>query len=99
MSAAARAGDNTLHGSPLGPGLGSANVIIGGMPAWRALVDLHACPASDGPTKPHGTGSVKVGSSKVRINNYPATREGDSIVEVGASNTITSGCSRVQIGG
>ena len=42
MSAAARAGDNTLHGSPLGPGLGSANVIIGGMPAWRALVDLHA---------------------------------------------------------
>ena len=36
MPAAARVGDNKQHGSPLGPGPGSTNVLIGGMPAWRS---------------------------------------------------------------
>jgi len=34
---AARVGDNTAHGAPLFPGLGSLNVLIGGMPAWRGI--------------------------------------------------------------
>ncbi|MDB6077316.1 MAG: motif protein [Akkermansiaceae bacterium] len=34
---AARVSDSTAHGSPLAPGPGSANVFIGGMPAWRGI--------------------------------------------------------------
>jgi uncharacterized Zn-binding protein involved in type VI secretion len=44
MPPAARVGDQTSHGTPLGPGPGSVNVLIGGMPAWRATADFHACP-------------------------------------------------------
>jgi uncharacterized Zn-binding protein involved in type VI secretion len=38
---AARAGDPMTHGVPLGPGPGSADVLIGLRPAWR-LGDLHS---------------------------------------------------------
>ena len=48
-ASAARVGDTTSHGSPLGPGPGSLTVMIGGMPAWRASMDTHLCPLSDGP--------------------------------------------------
>jgi hypothetical protein len=41
MPAAARVGDMTSHGTPLGAGPGSSNVLIGGMPAWRATTDMH----------------------------------------------------------
>lgn len=34
---AARLGDMTAHGSPLSPGTGSPNVLIGKRPAWRGL--------------------------------------------------------------
>ncbi len=34
---AARVSDPTAHGSPLSPGPGAFNVIIGGKPAWRGL--------------------------------------------------------------
>ena len=34
---AARLGDMTAHGSPLSPGPGSPNVLIGKKPAWRGL--------------------------------------------------------------
>jgi uncharacterized Zn-binding protein involved in type VI secretion len=37
MPFAARVGDTTGHGVPLSPGPGSPTVLIGGMPAWRAL--------------------------------------------------------------
>jgi uncharacterized Zn-binding protein involved in type VI secretion len=37
MPFAARVGDTTGHGTPLGPGPGSPTVMIGKMPAWRAL--------------------------------------------------------------
>jgi hypothetical protein len=40
---AARVGDPTTHGIPLGPGPKSADVLIGGRPTWR-LGDLHSCP-------------------------------------------------------
>jgi uncharacterized Zn-binding protein involved in type VI secretion len=101
MPAAARLGDTTSHGSPLtpqSPGMGSPNVMIGGQPAWRATTDVHVCPLSDGP-KPHVGGMVAKGSLTVLINNFPAARQGDQIVEAGAPNTIMAGCLTVSIGG
>src|SRR5215470_3508318 len=98
MPPAARAGDLTSHGSPLAPGIGSPTVQIGGQPAWRATADMSTCPLSDGP-KPHVGGVVLKGSTKVFINNLPAARQGDMIVEAGPSNSIAAGFLKVQIAG
>jgi uncharacterized Zn-binding protein involved in type VI secretion len=98
MPAAARAGDNTSHGSQLPPTSGSANVWIEGRPAWRALVDTHVCPLSDG-AKAHVGGVVTKGSSKVFINGLPAARQGDQIIEGGPANSISGGSLKVDIGG
>lgn len=97
MAPAARVGDMTSHGTPLGPGPGSPNVLIGGMPAWRATVDLHNCPLSSGPV-PHVGGVVVAGSVTVLINNLPAARQGDIVTEIGPPNTIVMGCPTVLIG-
>ncbi len=97
MPPAARVGDLTAHGTPLGPGPGSSKVMIGGQPAWRALTDTHSCPLTS--PNPHGGGTVLQGSSKVMIGGMPAARMGDIIVEGGPSNTITAGSTKVQIGG
>jgi len=97
MPLAARVGDQTSHGTPLSPGPGSVNVLIGGMPAWRATADFHACPLVTG-TVPHVGGVVAMGSATVLINNLPAARQGDMIVESGPPNTIAVGCPTVLIG-
>jgi len=97
MPLAARVGDQTSHGTPLGPGPGSVNVLIGGMPAWRATADFHACPLVTG-TVPHVGGTVLIGSTTVLINNLPAVRQGDIITENGPPNTIAVGCPTVLIG-
>lgn len=94
---AARLGDQTSHGTPLAPGIGSVNVLIGNKPAWRATADFHACPLVDG-VKPHVGGVVAVGSLSVLINGLPAARQGDQIVEVGAPNAILLGEPTVLIG-
>jgi uncharacterized Zn-binding protein involved in type VI secretion len=94
---AARLGDQTSHGTPLAPGIGSVNVLIGNKPAWRAVADFHACPLVDG-VKPHVGGVVAVGSTSVLINGLPAARQGDQIVEVGAPNAILLGEPTVLIG-
>lgn len=94
---AARLGDTTSHGTPLGPGPGSATVLIGGLPAWRALSDTHVCPLSDGP-KPHVGGIVAMGSLTVLIGGLPAARQGDMVVEAGAPNSILLGAPTVLIG-
>lgn len=93
---AARVGDTTSHGTPLGPGPGCPTVMIAGMPAWR-VGDTHACPLSDGP-KPHVGGMVAMGSVSVTIAGMPAARAGDSIVEAGAPNAIAAGAPTVLIG-
>jgi uncharacterized Zn-binding protein involved in type VI secretion len=99
MGLAARVGDPTSHGSPLAPGIGSLNVLIGGQPAWRALADTHACPLSNGP-QPHVGGVVAKGSMTVLINNMPAARQGDTVMEGGGGpNAIVGGCPTVLIGG
>lgn len=95
MPPAARVSDMTAHGSPL-TGVGSSNVLIGGLPAWRATADIHTCPLTS--LVPHVGGVVQLGSTSVLINNLPAARMGDVIIESGPPNTITSGCSTVIIG-
>lgn len=97
MPPAARVGDQTRHGTPLGPGPGSTNVFIGGLPAWRAGSDFHSCPLFTGPV-PHAGGTVLLGSTTVFINNLPAARQGDAIVESGPPNTIAAGAPNVIIG-
>jgi uncharacterized Zn-binding protein involved in type VI secretion len=98
MPPAATVGDLTAHGSPLAPGPGSVNVLIGGKPAWRVGADFHNCPLSDG-LKPHVGGIVATGSLTVLINGAPAARMGDMIVEPGIPNVISSGVPTVLIGG
>jgi len=45
MGKPAAVADPAAHGSPLSPGL-AANVLIENKPAWKAIVDQHACPPS-----------------------------------------------------
>jgi len=97
MPPAARVGDSTSHGTPLSPGPGSADVLISGMPAWRATADFHVCPLVSG-VVPHVGGVVAMGSATVLINNLPAARQGDIIVESGPPNSIVMGCPTVVIG-
>jgi uncharacterized Zn-binding protein involved in type VI secretion len=102
MPPAARVTDATTHGAPLSPGPGSANVLIGNLPAWRALIDQHACPAVS-VSGADGVGMVMMGSPTVLINNMMACRLGDIVVEVpglamGPANPIIMGEMTVMIG-
>ncbi len=97
MPPAARMNDVTSHGTPLAPGPASPNVFIGGMPAWRAAADFHACPLVTG-VVPHVGGVVAVGSATVLINNLPAARQGDMVTESGPPNSIAMGEMTVIIG-
>jgi uncharacterized Zn-binding protein involved in type VI secretion len=65
----------------LAPGPGSVNVLIGGLPAWRAIIDQHACPAVS-ISGADGVGMVVMGSPTVLINNMMACRLGDIVVEI-----------------
>ncbi len=94
---AARVGDLTSHGTPLGPGPGCPTVLIGSQPAWRATADVHACPLLNG-IVPHVGGVVAVGSMTVLIGALPAARATDIIVEAGGPNPIAAGCMTVLIG-
>ncbi len=103
MPPAARVGDETAHGTPLFPGIGSVDVLIGGQPAWRAEIDQHACPMVDPVLGPDGVGNVMMGSPTVLINGMMACRLGDIIEEkpglaLGPVNAIVMGCPTVIIG-
>jgi uncharacterized Zn-binding protein involved in type VI secretion len=97
MPPAARMGDTTSHGTPLGPGPGCPTVLIGGMPAWRAAADFHACPLVTG-VVPHVGGVVAMGSATVLIGGLPAARVGDMVVESGPPNSIAVGEMTVMVG-
>jgi uncharacterized Zn-binding protein involved in type VI secretion len=61
--------------------------------------DIHSCGVLV-PTPPHGPGVVIDGSQSVLINNLPACRMGDTILEAGGPpNKITMGEPAVLIGG
>jgi uncharacterized Zn-binding protein involved in type VI secretion len=60
---------------------------------------VHAC-AMPWPIPPHGPGVVIDGSATVSIENAPACRMGDTIIEaIGPPNKIVTGCPTVTIGG
>jgi uncharacterized Zn-binding protein involved in type VI secretion len=94
---AARLGDLTSHGTPLGPGPGCLTVLIAGKPAWRAGSDAHTCPLTTG-TVPHVGGTITFGSATVLIGGLPAARQTDLVVESGPPNTISLGAPTVLIG-
>ena len=94
---AARVADITSHGTPLSPGPGSTDVLIGGRPAFRAGLDTHVCPLLT-VLVPHVGGVVAMGSTSVLINNMPAVRLGDQVVEAGPPNAIVGGEPTVLIG-
>ena len=59
---------------------------------------IHAC-TTPWPVPPHGPGVVIDGSPTVLIENMPACRQGDTIVEaIGPPNKIAMGCPTVIIG-
>lgn len=67
--------------------------------ASAAGADIHAC-NTPSPIPPHGPGVVIDGSVTVLINNLPACRQGDTILEaLGPLNKITGGLPTVLIGG
>jgi uncharacterized Zn-binding protein involved in type VI secretion len=77
-------------------------VLIGYLPAWRAIIDQHACPAVS-ISGADGIGSVLMGSPTVLINNMMACRMGDIVVEkpglaMGPVNPIIMGEPTVMIG-
>jgi hypothetical protein len=77
-------------------------VLIGGQPAWRAMIDQHACPAVS-VSGADGVGSVLMGSATVLIDGQMSCRQMDIIVEkpglaMGPANPIAMGCPTVLIG-
>ncbi len=61
--------------------------------------DIHLC-TTPLPIPPHGPGVVIDGSKTVLINNLPACRMGDTVLEaLGPMNKIAMGCPTVLIGG
>jgi uncharacterized Zn-binding protein involved in type VI secretion len=102
--AAATAGAAT----PAGPGLKAAaeaakaaalSAMSSAITGASAGADIHAC-TTPLPIPPHGPGVVITGSATVMINNLPAGRMGDSILEaIGPPNKITKGEMTVLIGG
>ena len=102
MPPAARVSDPTTHGAPLSPGPGSTDVLIGNMPAWRTMIDQHACPAVS-ISGADGVGMVMMGSPTVLINNQMSCRLGDIVVEIpglamGPADPIIMGEMTVMIG-
>jgi len=64
-----------------------------------AGADIHMC-ATPLAIPPHGPGVIINGSQTVMIDNLPACRQGDTILEaVGPPNQVATGCQTVIIGG
>ena len=64
-----------------------------------AGADIHSC-TTPLPVPPHGPGVVIDGSATVMINNLPACRMGDTVLEaIGPPNKIAKGETTVIIGG
>lgn len=76
--------------------LAAMSSMISGM---AGMSDIHVC-AVPSPVPPHGPGVVIDGSATVLINNMPACRMGDTIIEpLGPPNKIMKGETTVIIGG
>jgi hypothetical protein len=68
------------------------------MPAWRALMDFHACPIVKG-LVPDVGGMIMLGSPTVLINSMMTCRVMDMVVEIpGGPNPVAIGATNVCIG-
>lgn len=68
------------------------------MSAMAGLADMHVCPIPT-PIPPHGPGFVTKASASVMINNLPAARQGDKVMEAcGGADPISMGEATVEIG-
>jgi uncharacterized Zn-binding protein involved in type VI secretion len=73
--------------------------LSGTISSLAGMSDIHAC-MTPSPVPPHGPGVVIDGSATVLINNMPACRMGDTILEpLGPPNKIMKGETTVIIGG
>lgn len=89
---AAKAAEETVKASAAAAMGSMISGLAGGMS------DIHVC-TTPLPTPPHGPGVVITGSPTVLINNMPACRIGDTILEaLGPPNLITKGEMTVIIG-
>ncbi|MEX1367554.1 MAG: PAAR domain-containing protein, partial [Nannocystaceae bacterium] len=70
---AARLGDPMMHGDPIAPGSGSADVLIGGKPALRQC-DGHVCTKAT--PLPHASAGFTSTYGGVEINGFAALRVG-----------------------
>jgi|KBSMisStaDraftv2_1062788.scaffolds.fasta_scaffold167304_2 uncharacterized Zn-binding protein involved in type VI secretion len=97
---AARVLDLTTHLAPALPGIGSPNVLIGGQPAWRTIIDQHICAIPIAPPfpAPHGPERCYLGSTTVLINFQMACRMGDILQGLGPPNPFLLGMMTVHIG-
>ena len=105
---AAEAATLAAAGTPAQPGLYAAEQALkaasaasmGSMITSAAAgADIHICSVPM-PIPPHGPGVVIDGSKTVMINNLPACRMGDQVLEaVAPPNVIVSGAPTVIIGG
>ncbi|MBN3876550.1 PAAR domain-containing protein [Nostoc sp. UIC 10607] len=77
----------------------AASTMGSAIAAAAAGADIHNC-ATPLPVPPHGPGVVIDGSQTVLINNLPASRMGDTVLEaLGPPNKIIKGNPTVLIGG
>ena len=77
----------------------AASTMSSAISAAAAGADIHNC-ATPSPVPPHGPGVVIDGSKTVLINDLPACRMGDTIIEaLGPPNKIIKGNPTVLIGG
>ena len=75
---------------------GSFNVLINGLFASRAYIDVNTPHLKHGkPCRPHQA-TISTGSATVRINGLPAARTGDNI---GGCTSVGMGSPNVFIGG
>ncbi|NQT88253.1 hypothetical protein HQ560_15905 [bacterium] len=105
---AAETAATAAAGTPAGPGAKAAEQAAkaGAAAAMGSVIsglaggaDIHTC-TTPLPVPPHGPGVVVDPSATVMINNFGASRQGDTIVEaVGPPNKIAMGCFTVIIGG
>ena len=91
---AAYAAEQTVKAG-IASALGSAISALAG----ASGADKHAC-VTPSPVPPHGPGVNITGSATVLINNLPASRQGDTLLEpLGPPNKIAMGLPTVTIGG
>jgi uncharacterized Zn-binding protein involved in type VI secretion len=66
--------------------------------AMAGLSDMHICPIPV-PVPPHGPGFITKGSGTVIVDNLPAARQGDKVMEAcGGADPVAMGCPTVMIG-